>query len=52
MYITIQIQLDEERDFTMEEIEICQGEMLTCCSSLEKIGYVRAQISVDGKVLV
>lgn len=50
MYVTLQIQLDrDDKEFTKIELEVIEGIMNTCCSQLEKLSCVRAQMYVNDK---
>ncbi len=52
MIVTFQAQLDplDNRTYTPEELETLNGELNVFCSKIEKFGYLRCQMYVDGKV--
>ena len=50
--LTAQIQIEIEEELTQEKIDMFDAEINKCCHYLEqhKLGYIRAQTYLDGKV--
>ena len=44
---TIQIQLDPDREITIREMDQIQAAANECCSTLEKLGYIRMEVYGD-----
>lgn len=49
MTVTLQIQLESGMSLTPEELKQIEGEMNICCSKLEPLCYIRAQMFVNDK---